>query len=153
MEQTNNFSRAILFIGDHEWSGRNDGAYTDDPNDPGGETRWGISKRAYPNLDIKNLSFEQATDIYAKDYWDACGCDAIPFPDCVAVFDTAVNCGVSRAKGWLKSSNTIKDFLQLRINFYTKIVSNNPSEQKYLGGWIGRVNDLKKYLDINSTTE
>ena len=31
----------------------NEGGYVDDPNDPGGETNFGISKRSYPNVDIK----------------------------------------------------------------------------------------------------
>ena len=40
-----------------------EGEYSNDPNDPGGETKWGISKRAYPNLDIKNLTRDGAKTI------------------------------------------------------------------------------------------
>ncbi len=43
-----------------------EGGYTNDPRDPGGETNWGISKRAYPNLDIKNLAMEEAKRIYKR---------------------------------------------------------------------------------------
>ena len=42
----------------------NEGGYVNDPDDPGGETKYGISKRSYPALDIKNLTVEQATAIY-----------------------------------------------------------------------------------------
>ena len=57
-----------------------EGEYSNDPNDPGGETKWGISKRAYPDLDIRNLTKADALAIYFRDYWTACDCDNIPFP-------------------------------------------------------------------------
>lgn len=47
-----------------------EGGYVDHPADPGGETKYGISKRAYPHLDIKGLSKEEARAIYFKDYWE-----------------------------------------------------------------------------------
>ena len=47
----------------------NEGGYVNDPADPGGETKYGISKRSYPALDIKNLTVEQATAIYLRDFW------------------------------------------------------------------------------------
>lgn len=47
----------------------NEGGYVNNPNDPGGETKYGVSKRQYPNLDIKNLSLDDAKAIYKKDYW------------------------------------------------------------------------------------
>ena len=47
----------------------NEGGYVNDPDDPGGETKYGISKRSYPALDIKNLTVEQATAIYLRDFW------------------------------------------------------------------------------------
>jgi lysozyme family protein len=47
----------------------NEGGYVNDPDDPGGETHWGISKRSYPSLDIKNLTEDEAVAIYLKDFW------------------------------------------------------------------------------------
>lgn len=70
-----------------------EGGYVNDPNDPGGETNWGISKRAYPNLDIKNLTRDGAIQIYRRDYWDALGCDRFPPVIAIALFDAAVNQG------------------------------------------------------------
>lgn len=58
-----NFEMAVNDILLHE------GGYINHPTDPGGETKYGISKRSYPNLDIKNLTEEQAVAIYYKDYW------------------------------------------------------------------------------------
>ena len=47
-----------------------EGGYVHDPKDLGGETNFGIAKRFYPDVDIKNLTKEGAKDIYKKDYWD-----------------------------------------------------------------------------------
>jgi len=48
---------------------KNEGGYVNNPNDPGGETKYGISKSSYPNVDIKNLTVEGATAIYRRDFW------------------------------------------------------------------------------------
>ena len=58
-----NFENAIKPALDHE------GEYVNNPNDPGGETKYGISKRSYPNLDIKNLTPADAKMIYLRDWW------------------------------------------------------------------------------------
>lgn len=47
-----------------------EGGYSNSPMDLGGETKYGISKRSYPNLDIENLTVDQAIIIYTRDYWD-----------------------------------------------------------------------------------
>ena len=46
-----------------------EGGYVNDPDDPGGETKYGISKRAYPEIVIKDLTIKQAKQIYYEDYW------------------------------------------------------------------------------------
>ena len=40
-----------------------EGGYVNDPDDPGGETKYGISKKAFPKEDIKNLTIVRAKDI------------------------------------------------------------------------------------------
>lgn len=87
----NNFDIAVEIILKHE------GGYVNHPNDPGGETNYGISKRAYPDLDIANLTKEDATAIYKRDYWDRISGDDLPFAVGIVVVDYAVNSGVSRA--------------------------------------------------------
>lgn len=74
-----------------------EGGYVNHPNDPGGETNWGISKRAYPNVDIKNLTRDQAKDIYYRDYWQKCHIAELPEAVQFDMFDMAVNSGVSAA--------------------------------------------------------
>ena len=81
-----------------------EGGYTDDPNDPGGETNWGISKAAYPALDIKDLTEAAAKAIYQRDYWAPSQCDGLPAALAMMVFDAAVNNGVQRAKEWLQAA-------------------------------------------------
>lgn len=70
-----------------------EGGYVNDPRDPGGETNFGISKRAYPDLDIKGLTEDDARAIYKRDYWDTVRGDSLPPMIAVAVFDAAVNQG------------------------------------------------------------
>lgn len=70
-----------------------EGGYVNDPNDRGGETKYGISKAAYPNLDIKALTVADARAIYRRDYWAPCACDAMLPNTALAVFDLAVNAG------------------------------------------------------------
>src|SRR5512137_1206563 len=72
--------------------------------DTGGHTKFGISKNAHPDVDIENLIVEEAKEIYKKDYWNALGLDNEDYewPFDLVLFDTAVNCGVGRAKEWSK---------------------------------------------------
>lgn len=98
------FSDAVEIILHHE------GGDSYHPSDPGGLTRYGISSSAYPKLDIRNLSLEQAKGIYLSDFWLRCGCDRLPYPLALGTFDAAVNCGVLRASRWLQSAlNVLAD--------------------------------------------
>lgn len=71
-----------------------EGAYVNDPRDPGGETKWGITKRSYPHLDIKSLTAHEAAQIYYDDFWNKAGCREMDFPLAGFVFIDAVNMGV-----------------------------------------------------------
>lgn len=71
-----------------------EGQYVNDPRDPGGETNWGITKRSYPNLNIKALTAEVAAQIYYDDFWTKAQCANMDFPLSGYVFIDAVNMGV-----------------------------------------------------------
>jgi len=140
----NNLKEALKFT--LKWEGE----YSFDPDDPGGETKWGISKRSYPEEDIANLTKERALEIYLKDYWLPIGGDNLLYPYCVAVFDTAVNCGVARTKDWLRrAGGDCKAFMELRHQHYINIINKDPRLVKYAKGWWNRYSDLQKYLFIN----
>lgn len=84
-----------------------EGGYVNDPRDPGGETNWGISKRAYPELDIKGLTQDQAKAIYLRDFWNPIG-DADPAIK-FQVFDFAVNSGIQTAIRKLQAAIGVAD--------------------------------------------
>lgn len=81
-----------------------EGGYSRDPADPGGETKYGISKRAYPDVNIAALTVEDAKAIYRRDYWDRLRCDDLPWPVALATFDFAVNSGVGTAAKKLQAA-------------------------------------------------
>lgn len=74
-----------------------EGGYVNDRRDAGGETKYGISRKAYPGEDIANMTLERAKAIYARDYWGPAGCDGLPDAAKLQVFDMAVNSGVTTA--------------------------------------------------------
>jgi lysozyme family protein len=87
-----------------------EGGYSNDPDDPGnwtggkvgsGElkgTKYGISAAQYPVLDIKNLTIEQAKEIYLRDYWLPPKLSAVVDTRIACeIFDTAVNMGPGAA--------------------------------------------------------
>lgn len=45
------------------------GGLTNDPYDSGGTTKWGISQKAFPNLDVKALTLEDAKGLYFHHYY------------------------------------------------------------------------------------
>ena len=85
-----------------------EGGYVHDLNDPGGETKFGISKRSYPNLNIKNLTRSGAIDLYRFDYWQEARCGYMPKGVDLLVFDTAVNRGPARAIRRLQTALRVK---------------------------------------------
>lgn len=79
---------------------REEGGYVNDPKDPGGETNFGISKRQFPMVDVRDLTREQAADIYYAHYWRPIRGDKLPWPLALFVFDAAVNQGCDAAAGF-----------------------------------------------------
>jgi len=137
----NDFDKAIKFV--LKW----EGGYSNDPNDPGGETNFGISKRSYPELDISKLTLKQAKEIYYQNYWLKCGCDNLPYPFNIIVFDTAVNMGRSRAKEFLGVYNDWRDYLLKRLYTYSKF----RQAKLYFRGWANRTLDLYKLIKDKET--
>jgi len=91
------FSKVIEMVLEHE------GGYVNHPSDPGGETKYGISKRAYPEVNIADLTEEDAEEIYFNDYWSRIKGEELPAGVACVVMDYAVNSGISRASKALQS--------------------------------------------------
>ena len=140
---------------------KDEGGYVNDPTDRGGETKFGISKRAYPNENIKELSYERARSIYKRDYWDVSHCEDLPEEVRYIYFDTAVNMGARMAVKLLQRASAITDdgifgkntlaaskhvtlerYAQERILQYNDLVKQRPANAKFLKGWTNRVNRI-----------
>jgi lysozyme family protein len=144
-EEYGKFYNALRFTIPHE------GGYVNDPDDAGGETKWGISKRYNPDIDIKELTPEQAAEIYYEKYWTPAGCSELEHPLYILMFDTAVLFGVGRAKEFLaQTRGNYMDFCQLRKNYHILRVKQNPKQQKFLAGWLARTRNLEE-LNLRST--
>jgi hypothetical protein len=128
---------------------KHEGGYVNDPADPGGETKFGISKRAYPNLDIKNLTRIDAIAIYKRDYYDKLGVGLLDdIRLAYQYFDMGVNGGIGRAKKIMEKAVELqkqnphlklwKIYQDLRIDFYQSIAVG--AKKKFLAGWLKRAN-------------
>lgn len=139
------FEKCMQFVFDRE--GR---IYENNPADPGGETKFGISKKSYPELDIKNLTEERAKEIYLRDYWNPFNCDALEQRKALAVFDTAVNQGKGMAQEILGEFNgnsfTVEQFLFKRLRHYSNLIQSNPARyEKWCHTWMLRVIKVFEY--------
>jgi len=145
-----------------------EGGYVNDPDDAGGETKYGISKRAYPHVDIANLTLDDARDIYYNDYWNKLNCGSMPHASLASeVFEQGVNLGVKRAAqhvqlgvfllgqsvkidgiigpqtlqavGRVRWQDLYKTLNGLQFVRYFEIVMENPSQGKFFRGWLKRI--------------
>ena len=147
---------------------RHEGGYVNDPDDYGQETKYGITKRHYPDLDIKNLTVEEAKVLYYNDFYLPLKLHFIK-NDLLAlhIFDMAINAGKHTAISLLQellldcpidgelgpmtaqlvlgaenSVNLTEAYKAKRIERYY-IVSLLRNNAKFLKGWIRRVNRTK----------
>jgi lysozyme family protein len=86
-----------------------EGGYVNHPEDPGGETKFGIAKRSYPGVDIKNLTRPQAIEIYRADFWNRVQGDQLPRAFVFQALDAAVNHGVENAVRWMQRAAKVAD--------------------------------------------
>ena len=127
-----------------------EGGYVNNPKDPGGETKYGISKRAYPELDIKNLSPEMAQDIYKRDYYAKVVDDHMTFEQAAFMMDSAVNMGIGTARRfWQDGGGELKQMLALRKNRYEELIKKNPKLEVFRKGWMNRLTHLIQFIDSN----
>ena len=96
-----NFTKCLELVLHHE------GGYVNHPEDPGGETNLGVTKRVYKEFggtkDMTELTVEDVEPIYKKNYWDRIKADELPTGLDLCVFDFAVNAGPGRAAKYLQS--------------------------------------------------
>ncbi len=146
-----------------------EGGYVDDPVDPGGETKYGISKRSYPHVDIKALTEAQAKDIYYRDWWLRLRCNEIQDNRIAQKYlDTSINvgprngvrilqralCDVGEAvvidgiigpKTLAATNRADPDKLLASMRYhqaqhYKKLIDRNPELARFERGWMNRAN-------------
>lgn len=107
-----NFRPSLSLVLAHE------GGYVNHPRDPGGATNFGVTQavydafRSYHGLktkSVKDILSSEVSEIYNKNYWRLCRADSLPCGLDYAVFDFAVNSGVSRAVRYLQRLVGVKD--------------------------------------------
>lgn len=152
-----------------EWEGE---TFENDPDDPGGATKFGIDQRSHPTLNIKALTKDQAEQIYLDEY-KASRASKLTYPLNYVFFDAVVNCGESRATKLLQravgatpdgfwgplTEDKYQDFLQ--SNDVTELCADVIDERdafyraighgrlgKFLTGWTNRTKSLSKFFDI-----
>ena len=141
---TQRFLRILPFI--FKW----EGGYENDPDDPGGETKFGIDKRSHPDVDIKSLTREQAAEIYWRAYWVKYGCEWHEQPVGEVFFNACVNCGAGRARAILQAlpvPHTSDAFLDGQDAFYQRLATARPVLKKFLKGWLNRTADLRRFVE------
>lgn len=141
-----------------------EGGYTNNPADPGGETNFGLSKRRFPREDIKNMTRGRAIQLYETHYWKRYAVEKkVPRLLRYTYFDMLVNHGPGNAvrilqRACVLSGSKIKvdggfgpitikalkavDLGKLRsarIAFFCDIVRRHPDRGVFLEGWLSRV--------------
>jgi len=150
------FSEAVGYVLEFEKG------YVNDPHDPGGETKFGISKRSYPDINIKEISRDEAIEIYKKDYWLKIKAEFLPQRLRLLAFDCAVNQGAVRAIKILqrclkieedgvfgektgrailnfKDTDLTIEYAKIRLHYYTQ---NRPKWMMYGVGWMRRLLEI-----------
>lgn len=136
-----------------------EGGYSDNPNDTGnwtgGEiglgvlkgTKYGISAASYPDLDIENLTKEQAVNIYYKDFWLAMGCNEMPRSFAFLHFDSTIQHGPYYSRMFLRDSDGhVWSYFAERLEFYAGLrqfyqEDGNPNND-FGRGWTRRMSGV-----------
>lgn len=150
------FTQEFILKWECDWPSDKSGQYSNDPDDPGGPTKFGIDLTAtaqmYPKegwnaAKIKALTIDQALRIYKDKYWDAHGLDSISSPMAECRYNSWVNGG--KPTLWSQQcEGDARKYISLMEQYYRNLASARPKLEKYLKGWLNRSEDLRKYLNL-----
>jgi len=115
-------------------------------HDTGGMTRYGISKNAHPDVDIANLTKDDAKEIYRKHYFEGMGeLNHLSHRSRAVVLDAAINQGKGFAQKLAKEHGDNYDkLIQGRKDHYDHLATSNPDKYgKYHKGWLNRLDKLR----------
>jgi lysozyme family protein len=143
---------------------KSEGGYSNVTTDSGGETKFGISHKSYPLVDIKNLTIGEAIDIYYNDYWQLMNIGSIQEDELVLnLLDMGINSGIRVAIKILQrlvgvpddgyignitlrairefSGDIVEEYKKRRKLFYVTLVQNKPEQRPNIKGWLNRVDN------------
>jgi lysozyme family protein len=159
-----------------------EGGLSRDPRDPGNAggraTLYGITQKSYdhwrqkrgdPTQDIMKITHCEREALYYEEYFISSRCNLLPPKLAVALFDTAVHTGPSRAVKLLQKAlgiaadgkfgsltlqasihqpleKLLNHFLKERKNFYELLSQKKPALQRFLRGWRNRIELLQQKL-------
>jgi lysozyme family protein len=147
-----------------------EGGKVDDPRDPGGRTAFGVTQNTYnawrkkqnlPIVDVFTISHNEVAAIYRQEYWDKIRGDDLPSGVDFAVFDFAVNSGVSKAAKTLQSVVGVTQdgvigpaTIQAAKNYVAMAVTNKRLSfmqslsiwSTFGRGWSARIADVKNQI-------
>lgn len=136
---------------------KEEGGYANVKGDAGGETNFGIADMrdgvpdgmtdidgdGKPDTRLKDLTKEQAADIYWREYWLECACNLYPPPLDWIVFDSAVQHSPALAVEFRRQAgNDAKRYLAIRRQFYLDLIKRKPVNEKFRRGWMNRLDHL-----------
>ena len=136
---------------------KDEGGYVNHPKDPGGSTNMGVTQKTYdwycqlnkiPTKDVKDLTKEEAKQVYYQLFWEKSGADEIAESGnaqlAYVVFDTAIHSGIGRAKRLLKESGGDADkMLEKRLSF----LKGRSAWKTFGEGWTNRIAKISERID------
>ena len=129
-----------------------EGGKADDEDDAGGKTNYGISQFIFPRMqkdgltkatDVWDITRDEATEAYHTYFWLPMRCDRRPPGVDYFLFDSAIQHGEGVARKFAKRCMDNLEFLRTeREGFYMGIVKNSQTQEKFLKGWLRRLNEV-----------
>jgi len=152
-----------------------EGGWSNHPSDRGGKTMYGVTQGTYDDFrrkkrrllqSVRQVTKEEARELYQTEYWEASGCHLLPWPISYLTFDAAVNSGPGRATKWTQAGlgvqpdgrvgpatvavanqvvergtgSVLLAIVDQRVQFLSKIIRNDESQLAFLLGWWRRTN-------------
>ena len=142
--------------------------FTDTPGDSGGVTKFGIAQNSHSDISVKDLTLDQAIQIYYDSYWVQAHCEQLPYPFVICYFDACVNNGIARGAKLLQHAanvtadgaigpgtlaavsaadptQLINNISAARTSFYNAVVVAHPEDQQFLNGWLTRNTQVTQF--------
>jgi lysozyme family protein len=142
-----------------------EGGFANELQDKGGPTNFGLTQVTYSawlknhniaDAPVASITRERVDAIYLEAFWTGL-CDKLPSPLNLVAFDGAVQHGRAGARFLLASAMafpgaTVQEetfaLLVLRDNLYRRIVARDPSQSKFLQGWLNRLGNLRRTVGL-----